>query len=271
MKRIWLAAPVLVLLASGCLQIKQKLTLKEDGSGEFKVEYTVPDETSQRMHAMLTLADQLAAAEGGGAAPPAEDDLTRLLFDPQEPAIRQKVESYAVYGIHIEELEVLVRNTRKDVKLRVSFTNISQVAKADFFAGYGFSLLKSATGAYVIQTRPPTTGKADASWVGNQESANLTAPLLGGFRFDFEVQTPGLILKSNADHSTPYTAQWTFDFDSNNEAMSDLQRKSMMVAFEGKDLQLPLFKQPSPKPAAAAAPVQLVAPTAPMATPAGRQ
>ena len=81
MKRIWLAAPVLVLLASGCLQIKQKLTLKADGSGEFKVEYTVPDETGQRMHAMLTLADQLAAAEGGGATPPAEDDLTRLLFD----------------------------------------------------------------------------------------------------------------------------------------------------------------------------------------------
>lgn len=244
MKRLLVLVPVL-LLAAGCIRVEQKLALNPDGSGTFEVTYTVPDETTQRIKSMLKLADELAAAGGGEVEPIPEDDFTRLVFDPQEDAIRRRIESYAPLGIQLNELEVDARNARRLVKIMIGFSNIADVAKADFFPSYGFSIAKNKAGQYVLYTRPITREPLDKSWAeAEQDAYKLMSPLLNGFHYELRIQTPGRIINTNADQREPYTARWLYAFDANPQALADLQRKQMTIVFDNTGLVYPEFRQP---------------------------
>ncbi|MCE9613053.1 MAG: hypothetical protein K8T26_02175 [Lentisphaerae bacterium] len=248
MNRLLLIAPVL-LLAAGCIRVEQKLVLRPDASGTFEVKYEVPEETTQRIKAMLKLADELTAAGGSEVQPLAEDDFTRLVFDPEEAALRKRIESYARYGIRLDEFELLARNARRQVKFTVSFSNIAEVAKADFFPSYGFSIAKNKVGQYVLFTRPVTREPLDATWAdAGPDAYKLMAPLLNGFHFQLQVQAPGRVLETNADQKEPYSAQWTYAFDTNPRALADLQRAQMTIVFDSTGLVYPEFRQPTPTP-----------------------
>lgn len=263
-KRLLLfAIPLLALLNAGCIRVHQKLVLNADATGTLEVEYSVPDETSQRIKAMLHLADELATAGGGQVQAPAEDDFTRLVFDPQEADIRKRIAVYEPLGLRVEELEVQARNARRDVKLRLSFSNVVDLARADFFSAYGFSIAKTTGSQYAWYTRALTTEKPDAEWRNDPDAVKLMAPLLGGFHWDIEVQVPGVILRSNAGQKTPYTAQWTYDFDANRDALADFQTKSMTLVFDTKGMAFPEVLQPKPSPEA---PPAVPSPPAPAAT-----
>ena len=247
MKPLIAFLPLLALTTAGCIRIEQKLVINSDASGSFEVTYTVPDETTQRIKSMLKLANELSEAGGETPPPPAEDDFTALLFDPQEAMLRRRIESYAPLGIHLDELEVTPRNAQREVKLTLRFDNIAEVAKADFFANYGFSLVKSSAGDYVFYTRPMTKDKLDSVWQSeDQDAYKMMAPLLGGFHFELEIQTPGTIVKaSNPDRQTPVSALWIYDFNSDQMAVANLQRKQMTIVFNSQGLNLPEFQQPA--------------------------
>lgn len=252
--------PLLALLAAGCIRVEQKLTLNADASGKFQVTYTVPEETTQRIRAMLKLADELSEASGGVPATPAEDALTKLVFDPKEPELRTWLEAQAVHGIHIDELDVESRSARREVKMTLSFDNIAEVAKADFFARYGFSLAKTVDGQYMLFTRPATSSALDPTWIADsQDDYIMLAPLLSGFRYALEIMPPGTITKaSNPQHQSPYSVQWIFDFDADHLAVANLQRKPMTVVFNAGGMNLPEFRQSMPQ--------DVAEPTSPAAT-----
>lgn len=257
----WRLLPVVLLAVTGCIQVEQKLALNADGSGTYDVHYVVPGETWDRMQAMLRLADELAAASGTVRKPTLQDDFTQVLFAPTEAEIRKKAAAYAPYGIQLEQLEVLLKSDRRDVEMSLSFSNIARVAEADFFAVYGFSLARNAAGEYAWTTRPATKDPLDPAWnADDQESYKLIAPLLTGFRFDLQVQTPGPVLRTNADRHERYTASWVFDFDSDRNAVAKLQRQPMNIIFDGQGLTLADIVQPQPPAPAPTTPVTAPAP-----------
>lgn len=263
----WRLLPLVLLSFSGCIQVEQKLALNADGSGTFDVHYVVPGETWDRMQAMLRLADELAAAADTVRKPSIADDFTQVVFAPTEAEIRKKAASYAPYGIQIEKLEVLLKNDRRDVEMSLSFSNIALVAQADFFAVYGFSMVRNAAGQYAWSTRPATRDPLDPAWSAeDQESYKLVAPLLGGFRYELQVQTPGPVMRTNADRHERYTANWLFEFDSDRDAVAKLQRKPMNIVFDGEGLTLPNIVQPEP-PAPEPAPPATTPAAPPVATP----
>ncbi len=242
---------LIILAAAGCVQIDQKLAINPDGSGTLRIQYQVPDETTQRLRAMLKLAEELAQAGGEALLPAPSDDFLQLLMDPRESDIRKKMAAYEPLGIRIDELTVNARSGRKEVDLRVSFRDLEDLARADFFAEYGFNLVRTSPDAYTWQTRPATREPFNPEWSAeDQETYKLVAPLLGGFRYVLEVQTPGTILRTNADRHSAYLATWTFDFNADRDAVAKLQRRMMSIVWNAEGLTLPDIRQPLPAPVA---------------------
>ena len=240
---------LLALLATtGCLQIEQILLLRKDGSGTFDVNYTIPNETSERIQAMLRLTREMALAAGDAAPAPAEDDFTRMLFKPKKSEIETLLASYREHGIRVLNLKVENRNAAYEVALKVEFDDIARVAKADFFERYGFSMVRTSKGNYLLYTRPATDEPMDPAWnANNTEALSRLTPFLNGFAFALEVHTPGRVIKTNADSRTSYTAEWEFRFAQDPNAVSELQRKRMTVLFDGTGIEeLKDLHQPEP-------------------------
>jgi hypothetical protein len=242
--RTVLAAFAIAMFA-GCIRIEQKLVINADASGQLEVHFIVPNETTQRMAAMRTLTEEMAVASEMPLTPSPADDFAQLLFDPTEAGWRKKIAAYADFGIRLTTLTVDNRNASKEVTLTVLFDSLERLRDADFFADYGFSLVPGQAGSILLQTRRATRQPAPSDWDGNdQEVFKMLAPLLNGFRCDVDIQTPGAILKTNADNHGRYSARWMFDFDADHNALVRLQRTPLAVLFDGKGLKLPEIRQP---------------------------
>jgi len=240
--------PILACIVSGCIQVEQTLILREDASGSLAVKLVVPDETSDQIKAMNALAGEMARAAGEAVKPEGEDDFTQLVFSPEEKMIRDKVASYSDLGLVLEKLSVESRHGERKVALKLRFNDIVKLAQADFFSGYGFSLLRTGDGNYSLFTRPATDEPLNPDWsTSDTETQKLLAPFLRGFKFRLEVRTPGRILKTNAGQRTATTAAWTYEFDTDADAVARLQRERMQIVFDGGGLKLPDVRQPKPE------------------------
>ena len=249
MRHLRALALFLVLLATGCLRVEQILALGPDGSATFEARYVVPDTTTERVKAMMRLADEMALASGGSVTSPPPDDFTYFLFRPTEDLIRARIRSYENLGIRIEDLDVTVRNAQREVEFKLFIEDIARLVEADFFKTYGFSLGRLSNGDYVFYNRPLTAEPLDRTWdPTDTEVYKLLAPLLSGFRFEFELRTPGRVLRTGADRRTTTSATWIFDFDADPQALGKLQRAQMKALFEGAGMELPQLQQPGGPP-----------------------
>ena len=139
----------------------------------------------------------------------------------------------------LEELTVRSRNAQREVEIKIDIADISRLPEADFFTHYGFSLARISNGDYVFYNRPITTEPPDGEWnPKDTEVYKLLAPLLGGFRFQLELRVPGLFKRNNATRKSGSSVAWTFDFDSDSEALSKLQRSQMKAVFDGDGFTL---------------------------------
>jgi hypothetical protein len=223
-----------LLASTGCLQLEQVFLLRKDGSGTLEVKYTIPNETSERVQAMLKLTREMSVAARQPVQPMHGDAFTRMLFTPQETDISETIKSYNEYGISLERIKVENRNAAYDVEFKVRFEDIAEVAKADFFEHYGLSIAKVANGNFLMYTRPVTDEPLDRAWdANNTDVLSRLTPFLNGFDFKVEFHAPGKILRTNGDQKSAYAALWHFDFVQDPNAVAELQRSRMTVLFDG--------------------------------------
>jgi len=239
---------LLAVFLAGCIDVDQEITINKDGSGEYKVTYTVREETVNQMKALFNLRDQLAEAQGLQDPPsPDNDRLVRLFFEPSEDLIKEELARHQQHGIAVKRLTVDSSKGMRKVKMLLTFDDIASVAKADFFPQYGFSLQKNAAGNYVFYRPPETDQRGEMPDVSDPETLKVLVPIFGGFRVVSRVRVPGKIIDSNAHTAARFAANWVYDFDADNNAVTMYQTDSARIVFDGAGLDLPQFKVPSPQ------------------------
>jgi hypothetical protein len=238
-----LVATFAVVVASGCVKLEQTLTIEKDGSGEMEIEYSITDQALTQLTAMFNLEKELALA--AGEEPPEVDpnDLTRLMLDPDEDAIRAHFRSYRAKGISFEDLEVDMREGRKHLKMKILFKNLATLAQADFFADHGFSLSRTSEGNYLFERVPPDADGEPPPRITDQETERELTPLLGGFSASYSVKVPGRIIRTNAPRKSLYSAEWAFTFSDDPNAFADFHFKPLGLLFDGENLDLPEVTQ----------------------------
>ena len=252
MKRFLALLPVLMMAFAGCVNVEQKITLDKNGGGEYDVVYSMPEKTVNQLTALFALKDQLIEAyEGNLPAPVPDDRLARIFANPSEDQIREEVGKYAKLGLKIEDVKVDTSKAARTVRLRLSFTDIGELAKAEFFRRYGFSLAKTTepVNRYVLQRSPRVDTSLEPPDFTDPEVLKTLTPVYTGFRVVTEIRVPGRVLKSNAHAGSRYAATWIYDFDADKRAVTAFQSDDMRVEFDGADLDLPVFDlEPEPVP-----------------------
>lgn len=244
MKISHLVMAVMMLAVSGCIKVDHTLTLEKNGSGNFELLYSIPEQTVSQMKSMFRLRDQMNTVLGQAMPPTMEDEFEQAFFDPSEEKITRLVKKYEKFNIKMDTLKVETRNAVRNITIKLAFADLSQVAKADFFPRHGFSLFRNKDESYTFSRLPDsdqtTLLKPHATI---PEASGLLTPVLSGFRVALKVNTPGKILESNASRKTLYNAAWIFDFDKDPNAVEALQNQSMKIVFDGKGSHLPEVRQ----------------------------
>lgn len=224
----------LFALISGCIEAEPTMIIKEDASGVFDLAYSIPEQTVIQFKAMTKLRDDLNDAAD---KPSQHDDpLTLLFFDPSEEGFRSEFQKLADKGITIEKISLGTRNAARQVNIRLKFRKLSDVLATDICRQYRISLSKDDQGNYTLKREGINTTNTNELYAKPEQE--MVTPILAGFRVLVKINTPSLILKTNASRTSRFTAEWEFNFDKNLNAVVDLQSKPMEVTFSSEGLSL---------------------------------
>lgn len=244
--RAWIGIGLLggLALSCGCLRLEQDIHLRADGSGTFHMQYAVSEQAILQMRAMERLKQELAAMRSETPTPTGTADLMPLFQSVNAADIKAALKVYETNSITVEKVEVDSRGRWQHVSVRGVFGNLAEVAKADFFRDYGFSLFRTREGHYALH-RPGRSldGLPDAP---DARTVRMLSPLMAGFRISLAIQTPGAVLKTNGTRSSRSQVQWVFDFDRDPNVLTSLQASPMTVVFDGKGLSLPEIRLAAP-------------------------
>jgi hypothetical protein len=227
---------VLVVLAAGCVQIEQDLTLKADGSGVVRLIYVAAEgEGTLAQRAAREMVRQTLALNDGG---------TRLPQDMSDAEIRAQFAGYAKHGVQLEQLTTERKTQHVVRRATISFRDLPGLARA-LLPERTLALSRSARGDYTLTQQP---GGGDSlvnrfAAVAADDSNPLTAELFKGFRATLRLHAPGRVLEANAAQAQQGAAVWRFDYDQDAQALAKLLRRPMRVTFEGRGLQLTPFVQ----------------------------
>ncbi len=229
---------VALALSAGCIKLSETMTLNDDGSGTIDITYTLPEETVTQISGMMKLADDLAEAEGN---PPPGDahGYLELLLNPSESRIKRQVENYGVDGLELKTVKVQSRDGSRQVTLQLTFKNIHDLAKTDFFADRGFTLTRVQGGNYRLERKGIETTSTQPVDIDDPQVVRLLTPILGGFDATIGVKTPGRILQANTTRRSLRQAVWNFEFNRDAADFRSFYTKDLVVVFEGAGLSLP--------------------------------
>jgi hypothetical protein len=202
------------------------------------VRYTVSEETVNQFRALYGLKADLMRAAGGPDAG-AVDEAVPFLLEPNEDRIRAELKPYEENGLALERLKVDVLNNRRRVQMTLSFRNLADLARADFFPEYGFSLQRTEGGNYLLHREGYTIDTGGPADFSDPVTVKMLSPFLSGFRAALRVVVPGPILETNAARPTRFAASWLYDFDRDPNALAALQSTDMKILFEGEGVRLP--------------------------------
>jgi len=233
---------LLGLAVTGCIEVDQTLTLEPDGSGSLAVSYAVSEQTMRRIEGIHAASERIASDRKLSLE---RNPWMMLVFDPE--ALNQRLKQYANKGIYLDRFNASTANAQQNVSFKVSFDSIAEVASADFFASYGFSLIAGERNRMTLITGP---------WVSNRvtritdlespEALTLLRPLIGNFRFALTIRPPGRVLDTNAHRSTPVNAQWNYDASETPGAFFDFQETPIRLVFDGSRSKIPPIRQTRP-------------------------
>lgn len=222
-----------LMLAAGCVQIEQELTLRADGSGTVRVAYAAPETEQTMMQQAAREMLKHTMALGG---------TTRLPQDMTDAEIKKQFEGFAKHGVKLEQLTSERKPGRLIRRGVISFKNLEGLSRA-LLPERTLALTRDARGNYQL-SQQAGGGHTLASRLGTvaaDDSNPLVAELFKGFRATVRITTPGRILDGNAAQTEGNTAQWRFDFDQDAQAVAKLLQRAMRLTFEGRGLTLTPF------------------------------
>jgi len=229
---------VLTVFAVGCIKLDQTLVIKDDASGTFEVTYTISEDAISQTRAALKLREQMTEP-GESATEGVDERFIAVFLNPAEGGIRREIKKYAGLGIALDKLEIKIRESSRYVHMKLSFKNLANVAKADFFRENGFSLSKNSDGNYVLLREAGNKPENEPTSLLAPDAMKLLTPILAGFNVAVNVSVPGKILKTNAHKSAAYSATWNFNEDRDPNAFTTLQNQRFSITFDGRGLNLP--------------------------------
>jgi len=243
MRNLLLLSAGLLAITSGCIQVDETLTIEKNGSGSLELLYTIPEQTVSQMKAMYSLKDRMDETLGQASPQTIEEAFERMFFDPTEDQIKRVLKKYEPLGVKTETLRVENRNSGRSVNLKVTFTSLEKISKADFFPEYGFTLLRNQNETYTFFRAAENTGTDPQGPGAKPQEPGLLSPIMSGFRVALKVTTPGKIIQTNASRKTLYNAAWIYDFEKDPNVLTTIQNQPMKIIFESKGLQIPEIRQ----------------------------
>ncbi len=240
----------LLILATGCLDLDNGMTLNKDGSGTFSITYGMADKVLARMRTMVDLHEELATASAGGKKE--EPELLRPNpFTMDQKKLENEFKKYEQHGVKLESITQCSREGWQYTTLEIGFKSLSNLAKTDFFSDQAFvlffpspviALTKTKKGNYLFDLSAPEGERREEteSALTNEETRELVDPLLEGFKIRFGISVPGKIISTNGtrDKERPATASWIYDYAEDRKAVIKVQEEHMQVIFSGKGLAL---------------------------------
>lgn len=232
-------AALLLPLLAGCIQMEHDLTIHEDGSAIYRLDYAITEQAITQFKAMFKLKDDLAVAAG---EPPPGTELEPLLvafLDPDEAEIRKQLEAFAVTGLTIKTVHQESRAAWRHIELELEIPDLARLAANPFFQKHGFELYKNAEAQYVWSRAPHINDPGSIPTATTDRDLEQITPLLAGFRTIVRVTPPGRILSTTAFRTTLQTAAWEFDFNREPAAVQMLQQQRFHIVFDAPLAKLP--------------------------------
>jgi hypothetical protein len=116
------------MLLAGCLEYKEKMEIKEDGSGVVEVEYAYSEQATMAIQ-MMEQMKQAGGEEGEGAMPGMGEVDTEGMPPYKEEDIKEAFKGIA--GLTVKDIKIK-KGTKLTVSFKVEFTNFALLAKSKF-------------------------------------------------------------------------------------------------------------------------------------------
>ena len=220
--RFTVALTVMVgLLAGGCLEFEETITIRNGGGATIKLEYSLEE----------ALAGTWATAQGQIEEwqdnPPVADP-RKLDWILNENLARKYFHGN---GIALERYNTTVKNGRRQVLLVCSLTEINEGLATGKFGD--FTLTRRSNGDYIFKADLPESGEATPVTAERKEKLQA---LCRGLQIKITVQVPGKILETTAPAREEKSAVWTFDAAKDSGFL--LRTPQISLTFSGQDLTL---------------------------------
>ncbi len=232
----------LAIASTGCLKVKQTLTINKSGGGKIELKYAISERSINQLNSMKKLKDQMQKFAGKPIADNEESRFAYMFLIPNEKEIRKELEGYESQGVKIKELKVETRNAWRHVDMTVTFDDLKKLSQLDVFKHIGFSLVKNKAGDYVFYQASEPSANSNMPDVSNENTLRKLSPILSGFKVIFILKTPGIVIKTNADRKSSYSSMWSFDFDKDPKSILKLQKTKFVTIFSSSGLDLPEIK-----------------------------
>ena len=231
----------LTIASTGCLKVKQTLTINKSGGGKIELKYAISERSINQLNSMQKLKNQMQKFAGKPIADNEETRYAYMFLMPREKELRKELESYKTQGIKIKELKVETRNAWRHVDMTLTYDSIKKLSTLDIFKYVGFSLVKNKAGDYVFYQASEPSANSDMPDVSNEKTLRRLSPILSGFKVVFILKTPGTVIKTNADRKSNYSSMWVFDFDKDPKSILKLQKSKFITIFSSSGLDLPVI------------------------------
>ncbi len=209
-----------ISVLTGCLKIKQEITLNADGSGSVSLMRAM----TEQMISDLKKAEEENARKGVKFQ-------TSFEFD--EEKIRDTFKQYQKFGILLKNVRTENKDGWRYVYTDFDFKNFSSLKKLNEFNN--IDLNQNDAGDYVISSGSATNRKG-------MDITQLTGKMknmLEGMRVVGKINTPTDIITTNASIKTARSATWIVDFDEDPDIVNQLPIIPEVV-FSGKGINIPI-------------------------------
>ncbi|MEZ6184337.1 MAG: hypothetical protein R3F62_04905 [Planctomycetota bacterium] len=240
---VWIGLVALVLSLTGCLDYKEELTLKADGSGSLNLDFTIDLGYLEKVSKAL------------GEAPNEED-----FAGPTEEEIREGLE---VEGITIKEIKLETKGRKTRVQINLDFANLEALNEIEGFGDDRRILFyDEGNGMVRVVYSFDTTDAIPADELDDEAPSDdpietkireITKEARAAMRFRARVVLPGAVKKSNGrrDAEDPNASLWLIDSEHTPDKHKKLGRgKIRMMALVSRE-SLPFVKELRPLPTSA--------------------
>lgn len=230
-------------LVAGCADIRETITLRADGSGIYKLKYSISRNSADQLSLLMNMAAELDNAAGAAGTNSGYRAIPMLF---EQKNIEAAMKPCEKHGARLTSAKVRDREESIQAELRVDFDSLSGLMSTPFFSHRRFSVRKTPYGAYVLaqQPSPAWAPAADAPGTRTVDSAEMDAAM-SDFRLVTTINLPAELLESNADIAGLRTASWEFNCARDRNAATRLQGASLQLSFVGAGLTIPEMQYPA--------------------------